>query len=114
METTTSQPFIFIITLYGGLLAGIAYDVYRSIRKAVKCGKWSTAVLDTLFILTLGLIVMFVMFTANEGELRLFTFVGFVLGFALYMIGLSPFISYLAKKIKNRIKKNNKNSKIDY
>ena len=105
METTASQSFIFIITLYGGIIVGVTYDVYRSIRKAVKRGMWTIAILDTLFIITLGAIVMFVMFTANQGELRLYTFIGFVLGFALYMAGLSPFISYLAKKLKIRLAK---------
>jgi hypothetical protein len=41
------------------------------------------------------------MYAANAGELRLYTFVGFVLGFALYMAGISPFLSYLAKKLRN-------------
>ena len=109
MDMEASQSYIFLITLYGGILVGIAYDVYRGIRKAIKKGKWFTALLDTLFILTLGLIVVFVMYTANNGELRLYTFVGFILGFALYMAGLSPFISFLAKKIKARFSKNNKN-----
>ncbi|MDD5016563.1 MAG: spore cortex biosynthesis protein YabQ [Eubacteriales bacterium] len=102
METTASQAYIFMITLYGGILVGVAYDVYRGIRKAFRNGRWLTALLDTLFIITLGIIVVFVLYTANQGELRLYTFVGFVLGFALYMAGLSPFISYLAKKIKKK------------
>lgn len=108
METTVSQPYIFLIMLYGGILIGVAYDVYRGIRKAVKKGKWITAIFDSLFIITLGLIVVFVMYTANQGELRLFTFVGFALGFALYMAGLSPFISYLAKRINARFEKSKK------
>ena len=110
METAGAQSMIFLVTLYGGILVGIAYDIYRGIRKAFKKGKWITAILDTLFIITLGVIVVFVLFTANQGELRLFTFIGFALGFALYMAGLSPFITYLAKKIKARFEnRKNKN-----
>ncbi len=100
MDTTSPQIYIFLITLYGGMLAGIAYDIYRLIRKAVKRGRWLTVVLDILFILTLAAIMLFVMYAANAGELRLFTFIGFALGFALYMAGLSPFISFLAGKLK--------------
>lgn len=109
MDSIAPQPVIFLITLYGGVIVGVAYDIYRGVRRAIKKGRWVTAILDTLFILTLGLIVVFVMFTANQGELRLYTFIGFVLGFALYMAGLSPFIMYLAKKIsKWLIKRKNK------
>lgn len=106
METTTPQPVIFMITIYGGMIIGIAYDFYRAIRKALKKGKWITAILDTLFIITLGVIVGYIMYTANQGELRLYTFIGFALGFMLYIAGISPFIMFLAKKIHNKIKKN--------
>lgn len=108
MESTAPQIYIFLITLYGGILAGIVYDIYRCIRRAAKKGRWLTALLDTLFIVTLGMIVLVVMYAANAGELRLFTFVGFALGFALYMAGLSPFISFLARKIRSRYSKNKK------
>lgn len=100
MDTTAPQIYIFLITLYGGMLAGITYDIYRWIRKAIKKGRWLTALFDTLFIVTLALIVLVVMYVANAGELRLFTFVGFTLGFALYMAGLSPFILFMARKLK--------------
>ena len=108
METTVSQPYIFVIMLYGGMLVGLAYDIYRCIRRAANRGKWFTAVFDTLFILTLGLIVIFILYSANQGELRLFTFIGFALGFALYMAGISPMITHLAKKIRERAAKRKK------
>ncbi len=101
METTSPQIYIFIITLYGGLVAGFVYDIYRYIRKAVNKGRWLTVLLDVLFIITLGLIVMGALFVANQGELRLFTFVGMALGFALYMAGLSLFFGFLAQKLSN-------------
>ncbi len=105
MSTTDSQAYIFMITLYGGMLVGLAYDFYRFLRRAVKSGRWLTALLDTLFIITLGLIVVFVMYMANQGELRLYTFIGFALGFALYIAGVSPFILFIAKKISEAFKK---------
>ena len=100
METTAPQIYIFMITLYGGLAAGVVYDIYRLIRRVTKKGRWLTVLLDVLFIITLGLIMLAVMYLANEGELRLFTFVGFALGFALYMAGLSLFVEFLGKKIR--------------
>ncbi len=99
METTVPQIYIFLITLYGGMIAGFAYDIYRGIRRSFKTGRWMTALLDTMFIITLGAIVVAVMYAANAGELRLYTFIGFVLGFALYMAGISPFLSFIARKL---------------
>ena len=100
MDTTATQPYIFLITIYGGMVAGAVYDVFRGIRRAIRRGRWLAAVLDTLFILVLGVVVAFVLYTANMGELRLYSFVGFALGFVLYIVGLSPFISYLAARLK--------------
>lgn len=108
METTVSQPFIFLLMLYGGMLVGVAYDIYRCFRVLMKKGRWITALLDTLFIITLGVIVIFVMYSANLGELRLFTFIGFTVGFALYMAGISPFIIFVGRKISSW-NKNRKN-----
>lgn len=105
METTALQPYIFMITIYGGMLVGLAYDFYRCIRRAAKSGRWVTAVLDTLFIITLGLIVVFVMYMANQGDLRLYTFIGFALGFALYIAGISPLVQFLVKKASEFVKK---------
>ncbi|MFA5676641.1 MAG: spore cortex biosynthesis protein YabQ [Christensenellales bacterium] len=105
METTEAQISVFLITLYGGMAAAIIYDIYRAIRRAAKNGRFATALLDALFILTLGAVITFMLYIANQGELRLYTFAGFALGFALYMTGLSPFIFFLCRKIKKRLSK---------
>ena len=108
METTVPQIYIFLITLYGGMIAGFAYDVFRGIRRSFKTGRWTTALIDTIFILTLGAIVTAVLFAADAGALRLYTLVGFALGFALYIAGISPFIIFLSTKLKKVLTKNRK------
>lgn len=102
MDTTAAQPYIFLITIYGGMVAGAVYDVFRGIRRGLHRGRWFVALLDTLFIVVLGVVVAFVLYTANMGELRLYTFVGFALGFLLYIAGLSPVASYLVARVKER------------
>ncbi len=102
MDTTTAQPYIFLVTIYGGMVAAAVYDVFRGIRRGMHRGRWFAALLDTLFILLLGSVVAFVLYTANMGELRLYTFAGFALGFALYIGGLSPVAAYLVMRIRER------------
>ena len=111
MESAGNQPYIFLITIYGGMVAGAVYDVFRRIRRTLRCGRWSSALLDTLFIIVLGAIVAFVLYTANMGELRMYTFVGFALGFALYIAGLSPVISYIVER--RKAKKSKTDEKVD-
>jgi len=105
METTAPQVYIFMITVYGGLLAGVAYDIYRLIRRIAKKGRWLAVLLDVLFIITVGLIVLAAMYVANAGELRLFTFLGFALGFGLYMAGLSAFFRFIGNRVRQHIDK---------
>lgn len=107
MDTTFDQSYIFMATVYGGLITGIIYDIYRTLRRALKAGKIVTAIFDILFCLCALTVVAGVLFTVNSGELRLYTFIGFALGFFIYIIGISHFLNYLFGKVYNRIKKKN-------
>lgn len=99
-----AQPVIFLLTIYGGIFLGMVYDVYRCLKKLLKCGRWMVFLFDALFVLTMGGIIAAVLFLANQGELRLYTIVGFAMGFAMYMAGISPLMQYLIKKIRQHHK----------
>jgi spore cortex biosynthesis protein YabQ len=98
MESTLNQPYIFLATVYGGIILGLIYDIYRGIRIMFNRKKAITIIFDVLFVLSALVISAGVLYIVNSGELRLYTFIGFVLGFALYMVGLSPLFTFLAKK----------------
>ena len=105
MDTTIDQTYIFMATVYGGLIAGIIYDVYRSLRRVLHAGKIVTAIFDILFSLCALAIAAGVLYTVNKGELRAYTFLGFALGFAIYIIGISHFLNFIFKKMHSRIQK---------
>ncbi len=105
MMTTEPQISVFLITLYGGIASGIIYDIYRALRKVTGQKRLTTALIDAVFVLIIGAVILSMLYIANKGELRLYTFVGVALGFALYMTGLSPFIIFMYGKIKNRLQK---------
>lgn len=98
MESTLNQPYIFLATVYGGIILGLIYDIYRGIRAMFKNKKAITIIFDLLFILSALIISVGVLYIVNSGEIRFYTFIGFVLGFSLYMVGLSPLFRFLAKK----------------
>jgi spore cortex biosynthesis protein YabQ len=106
MDTTIDQSYIFMATVYGGLIAGILYDVYRTLRRVLHAGKIVTAVFDVLFSLCALAIAAGVLYTVNKGELRAYTFLGFALGFFMYIIGISHFLNFLFMRLHRRIKKN--------
>ena len=47
--STTNQAYIFLATVYLGLILGIIYDIYRAFRMVAKPGKWLVAILDLSF-----------------------------------------------------------------
>lgn len=105
MDTTFDQSYIFLATVYGGLITGIIYDVYRTLRRALRAGRFVTAIFDILFSLCALTVIAGVLFTVNSGEIRLYTFFGFTLGFFIYIIGISHFINYLFGKVCECLKK---------
>ncbi len=84
METVQFQIFMFSITLYGGLLIGLLYDVYRAINGSGRAKAFITSLWDILFLLGIFLVVVYIIFSGNFGDLRAYVFIGFIVGFFLY------------------------------
>ena len=107
MNTTSLQPLVFMMTIYAGLLSGLVYDFHRLLRKLIN-KKWATVLFDVFFILFFGSIIAAALYLSSNGEIRLFSLLGIVLGFILYIAVISPLFSFIAQKIKKkRSKKNN-------
>jgi spore cortex biosynthesis protein YabQ len=105
METTLNQSYIFMATVYGGIITGIVYDVYRMLRRALKAGRAVTAIFDILFTVCTLAIVAGVLYAVNSGEIRAYTFLGFALGFLSYIVGISFFLKYIFTRLGSKAKK---------
>ncbi|HZJ56706.1 MAG TPA: spore cortex biosynthesis protein YabQ [Clostridia bacterium] len=97
--TTTNQAYIFLATVYGGMLLGIVYDVYRAFRMIIKPGRWFVAVLDLSFWILAVLLSFFMLFKVNGGEIRLFTFIGLGMGWGLYSLIIGGMLVKLLVKV---------------
>ena len=104
MDTTTKiQFYIFLTSIYGGLIAGLAYDIYRISRLCFKPNKLATLIEDFLFWIGIGVIFFYLLNKNNWVELRAYIFIGFFGGGILYLKVLSRFLSSLLLKIFNGI-----------
>lgn len=92
LMSTVNQAYIFLATVYGGLLIGFLYDVNRMLRKIFRYQKVITGILDLLFWLTTCFSSFAVLYYANDGQLRFYTFIGFALGIMLYLLAWSPLV----------------------
>lgn len=83
------QFYIFLTSLYGGLIAGLAYDIYRATRHYFKPKKIVTTIEDFLFWVGIALIFFYIVSKSNEGGLRGYIFIGFFSGGFIYIKLLS-------------------------
>lgn len=109
METTIqSQIYIFLVTLLGGMIIGLTYDLYRLFRYYSRPKRVKTYMQDLIFWMFLSIGIIIFVNRVNEGELRGFIFIGFTIGILLYSRLLSQtvikYISYIINAIIYKIK----------
>ncbi|NLC19960.1 MAG: spore cortex biosynthesis protein YabQ [Clostridiales bacterium] len=92
LMSTANQAYVFLSTVYTGMILGLIYDLNRTIRRIFKPGRWLVGVLDLLFWLIAAAIVFTVLYFANNGEIRLYNFIGLAIGWSLYLLTISPWI----------------------
>lgn len=99
----------FIIFTIVGVIISIIFDIFRILRKTFKTPDIVTYIEDIIFWIATGLIILFSIFLFNNGELRLYIFIGIIIGIVLYMLFISiyfiRFNVFIINLIKNIIAK---------
>lgn len=102
-NTIRLQVYMFLTSIYAGLIAGLIYDIYRANRYYLKPKKIVTLIGDFIFWVGIALIFFYILNRSNWMELRGYIFIGFFLGGFIYLKGLSqiflPILIKLFKKI---------------
>lgn len=101
IEQLTSFIY-FIIT---GILLGIIFDIFRISRRTIKTSDFITNLEDVLFGLIAGIIILISIFKFNNGELRLYIFIGLGIGIILNILFISKYFIKINICIINFIKK---------
>lgn len=94
----------FIIFTIIGVIISIIFDIFRILRKTFKTPDLITYIEDIIFWILTGLIVLFSIFLFNNGELRLYIFIGIIIGIVLYMLFISKYFIRFNVCIINLIK----------
>lgn len=84
METVQFQGYVFSYSVYGGILIGIFYDIYRVIKGKRKNERLITSFWDILFLISVFVVVIWAVFSSSYGDIRPYVFIGFLVGFYLY------------------------------
>ncbi|WP_020620850.1 spore cortex biosynthesis protein YabQ [Paenibacillus daejeonensis] len=78
------QFFTLAMMLLSGVGMGAAFDGYRVVSNRLRLGRLWIPVFDLLYWLAATVIVFRVLAASNEGELRMYVFVGLLLGIGCY------------------------------
>lgn len=100
MSATINQPYVFLATVYGGLVVGLLYGAVTLLRRLTHAGKWATLVYDILFFAAATLICLIAVYIANKADLRFYTFLGLAGGFLMYFFGIRLAVVQLYKQRK--------------
>ncbi len=93
--STANQAYVFLATVYGGLVIGLFFDIYRMIRRIFRPGKFLTGVMDLIFWVIIALFSFFILFYINDGQVRLYSFLGIGLGWGLYILSISQLVMWI-------------------
>ena len=81
-----NQIYLFLIFIVNGIIIGILFDFFRILRKSFKTSDLVTYFEDLLFWILTGFSILYFIFVFNNGEIRLFMFLGIAIGITLYML----------------------------
>lgn len=97
--SVSSQVVIFFYCIFGGILIGFLFDIFRLSRRIIQTSDLITYIEDIVFWLLVGVVVLATVFQFNQGQLRGFVFLGMFLGLIFYFMLFSSllmrFICYI-------------------
>jgi len=82
---TLSTQFLTMLSMIGmGSLFGVMFDTYQRFLDRPNRKSWIIFINDLLFWVSQALIIFYILFLVNNGELRFYIFVALLCGFAAY------------------------------
>lgn len=93
------QLYNFFIFIVLGLIIALIFDLFRILRKKFKTNNIITYIEDILFWIISGFLIISAVFKFNNGELRLYLFLGILIGIVMYMLLFTKFINLIFLKI---------------
>lgn len=99
------QVYIFLGTILVGAIMGVIFDFFRALRRNGNTRNIIVYIQDIVFWLIVAVIIITSSFILNNGDLRGYMLIGYLLGAFLYMLILSNYIKGIFVIVMNIIAK---------
>ena len=106
-----SQAHVFLIFILNGIVIAFIFDIFRIFRKSFQTPDWITYIEDIIFWFITCIILAYSIYTYNNGQIRLFMFIGLIIGAKIIqflkkiIVKIIYYITYPAKIILKIIRK---------
>ena len=91
MEGINKEVYVFLWFALSGGICGIIFDLFRAIRKTTNPPDWIVYMEDVLYWLIVAVIMMFTAYLRDSGIIRVYMFLGMLLGGIIYFFIFSKF-----------------------
>ena len=86
------EAIFFEVSLLVGMGLVLVYDVFRILRRVIKHGTVLISIEDCCFWILCTVAVFLLLYRQNDGMVRLFAFIGILIGMWIYLAVFSRFI----------------------
>ena len=100
-----NQAYLFIIFSITGIFITLIFDIFRIKRKVFKTSNIVTYIEDLIFWIITVIIILFMVWTFNDGEIRVYMILGLIIGMLIYLLTLSDIITKIGIILLKSLKK---------
>ncbi len=87
-----NQVYVFLWSIVTGGLLALIFDFFRAARKCGKDNLLIVCLQDILYLIIAAFVIIMSSFITNDGDLRGYMFLGYLLGVIFYLLLFSKFI----------------------
>lgn len=95
---TSNQLWVFLFTIYGGIVLGVLYDLCYVIRVFLHGKHIMTVFFDIVYWILATALSFALLYYACEGEFRYYDALGFGIGAALWLLGPGKAVKWTQRK----------------
>lgn len=94
-----SQTYVFLSSVIVGAILAIIFDIFRIFRRKGNTPNFVVYIQDVFYWIIVTLIIIMSAFITNDGDLRGYMFIGYILGAVIYIVTVSSYILNITGKI---------------
>lgn len=94
-----NQTYVFLWSLFVGVILAVIFDFFRILRRKGNTPNYMVYIQDIIYWIIITFIIIMSAFITNDGELRGYMFIGYILGAIVYIVTISRYILKFVNKV---------------